>query len=68
MKITNDSNYERMKYIDVKLKFMCNVINKNNIKMKYISTDTEIVDIFTKEDVYSYSSKPKTKLQEHDII
>lgn len=54
--LTNENNYGRMKHIDIKLKFIRNVISDNCIKIEYISSDAQIADMLTK-------ALPKTKLQ-----
>lgn len=55
--ITNENNHGRMKHIDVKLKFVRDIVKRNNIKIEYIPTNVQIADLFTK-------ALPKAKFQE----
>lgn len=37
-----------MKCIDIKLKFICDVVSRNDITTEYISTENQITDMLTK--------------------
>lgn len=55
--ISNESNYGRMKHIDIKLKFVRDAVKENNVKIEYVPTNVQIADLFTK-------ALPKAKFQE----
>ena len=44
----NDVQHDRSKHIDIKYHFVHDEIVSKNIEMKYISTDKQLADIFTK--------------------
>lgn len=46
--IKNPENITRVKHIDIKLKFLVDNINKNNITINYICSEKQLGDIFTK--------------------
>ena len=55
--ITNENNFGRMKHIDIKLKFIRDVVSRNKIKIEYISTENQVADMLTK-------ALPKSKFYE----
>ncbi|GBN20003.1 Retrovirus-related Pol polyprotein from transposon TNT 1-94 [Araneus ventricosus] len=55
--IANENNFGRMKHVDIKLKFIRDIVSRNKIKIEYISTGNQIVDMLTK-------ALPKTKFCE----
>ncbi|GBM84347.1 Retrovirus-related Pol polyprotein from transposon TNT 1-94 [Araneus ventricosus] len=55
--IANENNFGRMKHIDIKLKFIRDIVSRNKIKIEYISTGNQIADMLTK-------ALPKTKFCE----
>lgn len=55
--ITNKNNFGRMKHIDIKLKFICNVVSRSNTKIEYISIEDQTADMLTK-------ACPNTKFHE----
>jgi hypothetical protein len=44
----NDVKHDRSKHIDIKYHFVHDEIVSKNIEMKYIKTDDQLADIFTK--------------------
>ncbi|GBM95329.1 Copia protein [Araneus ventricosus] len=46
--IANENNFGRMKHIDVKLKFIRDIVSRNKIKIEYIFTGNQIADMLTK--------------------
>lgn len=46
--ITNYENTKRSKHIDIKVNFIKDVFNKKLISVEYISSETNIADVFTK--------------------
>ncbi|GBN90491.1 Copia protein [Araneus ventricosus] len=55
--IANENNFGRMKHIDIKLKFIRDIVSRNKIKIEYIYTGNQIADMLTK-------ALPKTKFCE----
>jgi ribonuclease HI len=56
----NDGEHERTKHIDVRHYFIKDTINQGEIKLKWISTNDQLADIFTK----ALSSKTFIKLRD----
>ena len=46
--IKTPDNNKRIKHSDVKLKYVCQAIKLNKVKIEHISSDKQIADIFTK--------------------
>lgn len=44
----NDIEHYRTKHIDIKYKFVTDEINQNNIKLKWVPSNNQKADIFTK--------------------
>jgi hypothetical protein len=45
---TNDGNHSRTKHIDIKYHYVKDLVKENIIQLKWISTNEQIADIFTK--------------------
>lgn len=46
--IKNPENNKRLKHIDLKYNFVCDVVNKGHMTLKYINTKDQLADILTK--------------------
>ena len=46
--VKNPLIYQKSKYIDIKFQFICNEINKGLILLKYIETEKNVANMFTK--------------------
>jgi hypothetical protein len=55
--IVNENSSGRLKHIDIKLKFIRNIVKENDVKIEYVQSGLQIADILTK-------ALPKTKFYE----
>jgi len=63
MKIAeNDVDHSRTKHIDIKNHFIKNEINDKNIELKWVATENQIADIFTKGLAYPTYNKLRNML------
>ena len=46
--VPNENNCVRLKHLDMKLKYIREIIKSNAISVEYISTEDQLADLFTK--------------------
>lgn len=44
----NPISHGRSKHIDVKYHFLCDMVNKGSVDLKYCKTESQLADLFTK--------------------